>query len=136
MVQPPAPLRPLRADRAGGQAVGGFAAGAQELVALEEFGEGEHLFGFRVQRRGLGNLRDDLRRRRPPAHQAFEFQPADAVEAVDHRVLDHPGRRAVGFGGRFGDAQILTQRRQWLHGGRRVHSPDHSRSAASGRRSR
>jgi hypothetical protein len=136
MVQPPAPLRPMRADRAGGQAVGGFEAGAQELVAVEEFGEGEYLFGFRVQRGGFGNLRDDLRGRRAPAHQAFELQPADAVKAVDHRVLDHPGRRAVSFGGGFGDAQVLTQRRQWLHGGHRVHSPDHSRSAASGRRSR
>jgi len=77
-------------------------------MAVEKIGKGEHLFGFGVERCGGGNLFGNPRSRRAPADQALEFQPADAVEAVDHRVLDHPGRCAVGFGGGFSDAQIFT----------------------------
>ena len=111
-----------------------------ELHCLVEhvgpFRQGEHLFRFRLQRGFSGNLFGDLRGWRTPAHQALEFQPADTVETVDDRILDHPGRRTVGFGRRLGEAQIFAQCRQRLHGGRVDHSPDHSRRAANGRRSR
>ncbi|MCY1262691.1 hypothetical protein D9M70_109790 [compost metagenome] len=136
VVQPPAPAQPGVALVALAQAVGRFRAGAQQLVAVEEGAELQHLFGLRLERGLRADLLADAPGRLAPAQQAFELQPADAVEAVEHAVLDHPYRFAAGAGRGLAEAQVLAQRRQRHVEAVVHHQPVQARRLASGRRSR
>ncbi|MDT4884849.1 hypothetical protein FQZ97_1210270 [compost metagenome] len=111
MVQPPAPAQPGVALVALLQAFQRLRTEAQQLVAFEKFVELQDLLRLRPQRRLRADLLADRLGRLAPAQQAFELQPADPVEAVEHGVLDHPGRFAAGAGGGFAQAQVFAQRR-------------------------
>ncbi|MNL03250.1 hypothetical protein D3C87_1237810 [compost metagenome] len=64
-------------------------------MLFEELAEVEDLFDIRLESGSFGNLLADLPGGLTPAQQALELQPADAVETVDHRVLNDPGRFTV-----------------------------------------
>ncbi|MNE76122.1 hypothetical protein D3C80_1723370 [compost metagenome] len=98
--------------------------------------EPQHLIDVGFEGRLLGNLGADLAWCLAPAQQALELQPANPVKAVDHRVLDHPGRFAVAALGRLAQAQVFTQGRQRQVGGLAHYRPLQARTAAIGRRSR
>ena len=73
-------------------------------------GEFRHLFGIHHQWRTRFDVGGDLVRFARPAQQAFVFQPANAEEAIADRILNHPGRPAIGTCPGLVQAQILPQR--------------------------
>ncbi|EJT84031.1 hypothetical protein PPS11_27106 [Pseudomonas putida S11] len=136
MVKPPAPVRP-GAGLAGGLQPGDLLrARAQKVVLLKKRAQCQDLLDIWFQCTVPGHLVADLARRLAPAQQAFEFQPADAVEAVDHGIVDHPRRLALVVVGGFAQAQVFAQGRQWQVGKVEHHQPLQARNVATGRRSR
>ncbi|MNZ74112.1 hypothetical protein D3C78_925530 [compost metagenome] len=136
VVQPPAPAQPAAGLVLGLEPFKRGRACAQQLVLFKELAEFEDLLDIRFERRAFANLLADLPGRLAPAQQAFELQPADAVKAVDHRVLDHPGRFAVAAVGGFAQAQVFAQGWQGQVSRVKHHQPLHARSVARGRRSK
>jgi hypothetical protein len=71
----------------------GLGGNAQQAVTFEETGQGLKVAavggqrGFRLDRLDHGRGRAQA-----PAGEHLEVQPADAIEAVAHRVVDHPRR--------------------------------------------
>ncbi|MCY1274180.1 hypothetical protein D9M70_227970 [compost metagenome] len=136
VVQPPFPGQPLVAFALRAQAGHRGGIRAQQLVLLEKLPQCQHLLHLGAKGRLLGDLPADLPGRALPAQQAFELQPADAVETVDHRIVDHPAGFAAGPGSGLAEAQVFAQGGRRQVGGIEHHQPLQARSAASGRRSR
>ena len=110
-------------------------AGAQQLVGTQEIDEGGQLLrAGRKRPRGADRLENQGGIAQAPVREQFELEPADAEEAVAHRILDRPRGRPVPLRRRFVKPQVLAQRRQKPP--HRRHQPSHSRSAASGRLNR
>ena len=106
------------------------------MVVRQETGEVLDQLLVGRQRCGGRNVLGDLFRVAGPAQQAFKLQPANAKEAVGHRVLNRPCRRAILARRGLMQAQVFAQRRQGGGSGAVHYQPVHSRTVASGRRSR